>query len=127
VADARDPLDAAHEILAGTICECGDTEGDHIIDPEKKEPEPCSECDCTKFRPVQFVVLTPDEAQRCAEALDSHVYWQLADEQYRNDGAVMAPGSDDADTAAAIEEAAALCERLLAATSVARAIERHRR
>jgi hypothetical protein len=106
-------LQTAHELLDGTICECGHTDCEHIIDPAKKDPEPCDECGCTKFRPVQLVVLTVAEAQLCAEALDSHVYWQLSDEQYRDDAAVLPPGADDEDQRAEIEQAAALGARLL--------------
>jgi hypothetical protein len=34
---------------------------------------------------------TPDELELIAEALDSHLYWQLSDEQRRNSGFVLEP------------------------------------
>jgi len=61
--------------------------------------------------------LTGEELTLLCEALDSHVYWQLSDRYYRNDGYVREPGSDDAEAAAAIRAASALEEKL-------RAIER---
>jgi hypothetical protein len=42
------------------------------------------------------ITLTMNEAPALAEALDSYMYWKLADEKYRSDGFVMDPGSDDA-------------------------------
>lgn len=48
------------------------------------------------------LTVTENEAHAIAEALDSFMYWQLADEQYRWDGFVMDPGSDNADNAEAI-------------------------
>lgn len=48
------------------------------------------------------VFLTGAEIALLAEALDSHRYWQLSEEEYRDSGYVRAPGSDDPDTAAAI-------------------------
>lgn len=62
-------------------------------------------------------VLRAEELTLLCEALDSHVYWQLSDRHYRNDGFVREPGSDDAGAAAAIRAANALAEKL-------RAIER---
>jgi hypothetical protein len=59
-----------------------------------------------------LIDLTPDELALIIEALDSHAYWQLADEHYRNNGAVIEPGSDDPDKAAAIEAADALSAKL---------------
>lgn len=63
------------------------------------------------------VDLTSVELTLLCEALDSHVYWQLSDCHYRNDGYVREPGSDDAEAAATIRAATALEEKL-------RAIER---
>lgn len=54
------------------------------------------------------LTLTRDDLDLLVEALDSHAYWQLSDDQYRNDGAVLPPGSDDDDNARAIAE----CDRL---------------
>jgi hypothetical protein len=58
------------------------------------------------------VELTGYELYLLSEALDSHVYWQLSDEGYRNDGFVHEPGSDDPDKAEEIVEAETLSERL---------------
>ena len=46
------------------------------------------------------------------EALDSHIYWQLSDERYRNSGYVYDPGSDDNESAAEIKAANKLLARL---------------
>lgn len=48
------------------------------------------------------LTVTDHEASALAEALDSYMYWRLADERYRSDGFVMDPGSDDAVEAEAI-------------------------
>lgn len=58
------------------------------------------------------LTLTDDEARLLAEALDSHRYWQLSDENYRRDGQVQEPGSDDPGTAGRIMEVRGLVERL---------------
>ncbi len=63
------------------------------------------------------VELSAEELTVLCEALDSHVYWQLSDRHYRNNGYVREPGSDDAEAAAAIRAANRLEEKL-------RAIER---
>lgn len=60
------------------------------------------------------MVLTAEELTLLCEALDSHVYWQLSDGHYRNNGYVCEPGSDDAVAAAAIRAANALEEKLRA-------------
>jgi len=41
------------------------------------------------------VRLTVDQIRLLASALDSHIYWQLSDQQYRNDGYVLPPASND--------------------------------
>lgn len=56
--------------------------------------------------------LTDDDLARLREAIDSHVYWQLADEHYRSNGEVLEPGSDDPETAATIADFRALADRL---------------
>lgn len=56
--------------------------------------------------------LTDDDRAKLREAIDSHVYWQLADAHYRSNGDVIEPGSDDPDTAATIAEFQALAARL---------------
>lgn len=47
--------------------------------------------------------LTADEASVLANALDEHAYWTLSDEEFRNSGYVIAPGSNDPLVAEAIE------------------------
>jgi hypothetical protein len=46
--------------------------------------------------------LTPLQRAQIVAAIDSHIYWQLSDERYRANGAVLEPGSDDPDIAAEI-------------------------
>ena len=41
--------------------------------------------------------LTREQLALVLEALDSHVYWQLSDERYRDSGFVYGKGSDDPD------------------------------
>jgi hypothetical protein len=65
------------------------------------------------------MVLTAEELTLLCEALDSHVYWQLSDRHFRNNGYVGEPDSDDAEAASAIRAANALEEKL-------RAIEREK-
>jgi hypothetical protein len=60
------------------------------------------------------VALTEDELNILIESIDSHVYWQLSDQSYRNSGNVLLPGSDDAENRQAIAVAEALGERLQA-------------
>jgi len=55
----------------------------------------------------------PEDLKLICEALDSHCYWQLSDEHYRNDGHVCEPGSDDVKVAEEIAAASALHRRLL--------------
>jgi len=59
-------------------------------------------------------ILNSDAVRTLREALDSHVYWQLSDERYRNNGYVSAPGSDDPDALTKIWEACELDEVLSA-------------
>jgi len=56
--------------------------------------------------------IEPYEAALLKEALDSHIYWQLSDQKYRNNGFVYDPGSDDEDSAAEIVAAEQLVSRL---------------
>jgi hypothetical protein len=39
--------------------------------------------------------LTQKDLKLLTEALESHRYWQLSDEQYRRDGYIVDPGADD--------------------------------
>lgn len=56
--------------------------------------------------------LTDDDRAKLREAIDSHIYWQLADDDHRDNGAVIEPGSDDPETAASIAEFQALAAKL---------------
>ena len=56
------------------------------------------------------LLLTPDEIDLLCEAIDSHMYWQLADSHYRSNGFVLDPGADDDDAQREITA----CEALLA-------------
>jgi hypothetical protein len=58
------------------------------------------------------VTLTSAELHLIKEALDSHRYWQLSDEHYRNSGYVADPGSDDEEKAEEIRDVNALEEKL---------------
>lgn len=58
--------------------------------------------------------LSPEDVDLITEALDSHAYWQLSEDQYRNDGVVQPPGSDDPDDAAVIARCEDLAARLAA-------------
>jgi hypothetical protein len=61
------------------------------------------------------IKLSPEDINLLVQALNSHVYWQLSDDQYRNNGDVMEPGSDDSEKADEIEGAQILGARLLIA------------
>jgi hypothetical protein len=56
--------------------------------------------------------LSREDLDRIVAALDSHVYWQLSDQHYRNDADVIDPGSDDPEQAAEIASCRQLAERL---------------
>lgn len=58
------------------------------------------------------IEVTPEEISLLASALDSHVYWQLSEPEYRNSGYVLDPGSDDPEGSAEIKRAEALQERI---------------
>lgn len=62
------------------------------------------------------VQLTKEQLALLVDACDSHVYWQLADGDYRSNGFVEEPGSDDPDTAeeiAAVNQLHDMLEALL--------------
>jgi hypothetical protein len=61
--------------------------------------------------------LPKEDCERLAEAIDSHIYWQLSDEYYRHDGYVWEPGSNDPEVAAEIAYLAKLMDRLRGETS----------
>ena len=61
------------------------------------------------------IVLAPAEIDAVCEALDSHVYWQLSEDHYRDCGEVSGAGADDPDAQAEIAAARALAARLRAA------------
>ncbi len=56
--------------------------------------------------------LSREDLDRIAAALDSHVYWELSDQTYRNDGRVVMPGSSDPEQAAEIAACLELVERV---------------
>lgn len=60
----------------------------------------------------RVVTLTLAEIHLLKEALDSHRYWQLSEECYRNDGYVSDPGSGDAANAEEIRDVNALEAKL---------------
>lgn len=61
--------------------------------------------------------LSEKDLDLLVEALDSHVYWQLSDQHYRNNADVVDPGSDDPEQAAQIEACVELSDRLRALRS----------
>ena len=67
--------------------------------------------------PARTVDLTLSIAdiQLLLDGLDSHVYWDLSDEDCRSSGFVVGDGSADADHRAEIHRARALARRLEAA------------
>ena len=62
--------------------------------------------------PTHTVALTAAEIDLLREALDSHEYWQLSDENHRNSGLVLGDGADDAEAAEHIRSARSLATRL---------------
>ena len=61
--------------------------------------------------------LSQKDLDLLVEALDSHVYWQLSDQHYRNNADVLEPGSDDPEQAAEIAACVELSDRLRALRS----------
>lgn len=57
--------------------------------------------------------LSLDDLDRLLAALDSHVYWQLSDQHYRNDAAVLDRGSDEDERVVEIAACRALADRLV--------------
>lgn len=57
--------------------------------------------------------LSREDLDRILAALDSHVYWQLSDQHYRNDAAVLDRGSDEDEQAIEIAACRALADRLV--------------
>ena len=58
------------------------------------------------------MTLTDTQRNQLADAIDSHIYWQLSDHRYRANGAVLEPGSDDSEVAAEIAAFEALLDEL---------------
>jgi hypothetical protein len=58
------------------------------------------------------IELTKEEARLLIEALDSHVYWQLSDEQYRRDGYIHGKGSDDPEARQEMKRSNKLSEKI---------------
>jgi hypothetical protein len=61
---------------------------------------------------MKTITLTDAEIAMLREAIDSHTYWQLSETNYRRDGNVMEPGSDDPETASEIQQFEALDAKL---------------
>lgn len=59
-----------------------------------------------------LIELSREDLERLIDALDSHTYWQLSEEKYRNSGFVYEPGSDDEDVAGEIVACEELSARL---------------
>lgn len=70
------------------------------------------QADVIAVREALLAPVSQDDLGVLVEALDSHAYWQLSDEKYRDSGYVQSPGSDDLETAAVLAEVTALQERL---------------
>lgn len=58
------------------------------------------------------ITLAEEDVKRLIEALDSHIYWQLSDEEYRKDGFVLEEGSDDEDSVQEIQQCESLAQYL---------------
>ena len=58
------------------------------------------------------IPLTKAQIERLCQALDSHVYWQLSEQHYRNNSEVHGRGSDDPEMAAEIRRCRRLERRL---------------
>ena len=58
------------------------------------------------------VTLSTAEINLLKDALDSHRYWQLSDQNYRSNGYVLGSGSDDDENAEEIRDVNALEEKL---------------
>lgn len=69
------------------------------------------------------IEVSPEELRLLLQALDSHRYWQLSDEQYRSNGEVLEPGSDERETVEQIAACEALAEKLQAQTCPAHALD----
>ena len=65
------------------------------------------------------MTLTDAQRMQVVEAIDSHIYWQLSDERYRANGAVLEPGSDNPDVVAEIVAFEALQDALNNASVIA--------
>ena len=68
---------------------------------------------------MPLITVTKAQLELLCQALDSHAYWQLSDEHYRNNSEVRGKGSDDPDMAAEIRACRRL-EKRLAMAGVAR-------
>jgi hypothetical protein len=58
------------------------------------------------------MTLTQAQVMQIVAAIDSHIYWQLSDDRYRANGAVIEPGSDDPAVAEEIVALEALQDQL---------------
>lgn len=58
------------------------------------------------------IALDAHEIDLLIDALDSHVYWELSDREFRSSGYVLDPGAFDAEDGESITRSRALAERL---------------
>lgn len=58
------------------------------------------------------VELSTEDLERIVAALDSHIYWELSDQQYRSSGYVLEPGADNLAQAEEIDACTELADRL---------------
>lgn len=61
---------------------------------------------------VIVMEFSESDLELICEALDSHRYWQLSDEEYRDSGYVSEPGSTDPDMAKEIQHTEQLEDRI---------------
>jgi hypothetical protein len=66
----------------------------------------------TKAKGGTPVELTDSEMELILEALESHAYWQVSDESFRNNGYVYAPGSENEEAREELRRIDALAVRL---------------
>jgi len=64
-------------------------------------------------KPEPTVSLSVREVLMCWCAIDSHRYWQVADEHYRKNGDVIDPGSDDPEKVKRLDELQNLADKIL--------------
>lgn len=58
------------------------------------------------------LILSREEVDVLREALDAYRYWEISEEQFRNNGAVVPPGTTDPDDLRVLEMIDTLEEKL---------------